>query len=61
MRRDEFCFKNRNKNKNKDKNKDKIVSKIEHVDDERFKKALIRDAEIHDVDDINEQIEIEII
>jgi hypothetical protein len=61
MRRDEFCFRNRDRNKNKDRNKDKIVDKIEHVDDERFKEVLIRDAEIRDADDINERIEIEMI
>ncbi len=37
------------------------MSEIEHVDDERFKEALIRDAEIHDADDINKRIEIEMI
>jgi hypothetical protein len=61
MRRDEFCFRDRDKNKNKNRDKNKIVSKIEHVDDERFREALIRDAEIRDVDDISEQIEIEMI
>jgi hypothetical protein len=61
MRWNEFCFRNRNKNKNKNKDKNKIVNKIEHVDDERFWKVLIRNAEIRDFDDINERIEIEMI
>jgi hypothetical protein len=61
MRRDEFCFRNRDKDRDKDRNKDKIVNKIEHVDDERFKETLIRDTWIRDVDDINERIEIEMI
>jgi hypothetical protein len=61
MRRNEFCFRNRDKNRNKDRDKNKIVNKIEHVDDERFRKVLIRDAEIRNANDINERIEIEMI
>jgi hypothetical protein len=61
MRRDEFCFRDRNRDRDKNKDRDKIVNKIEHVDDERFREALIRDAEIRDADDINERVEIEMI
>jgi hypothetical protein len=46
---------------NKKKNINKIVSDFRFRDDVRFKRALIRDAEIRDADDINERIEIEMI
>jgi hypothetical protein len=45
----------------KKKNINKVVSDFRLRDDVRFRRALIRDAEIRDVDDINERIEIEMI
>jgi hypothetical protein len=40
------------------KNIDKIVSEFERHDDKRFREALIRDAEIRDVESINEEIDV---
>jgi hypothetical protein len=41
--------------------KNVLNERFTHVDDERFREALIRNDEICDVDDINERIEIEMI
>jgi hypothetical protein len=50
-----------NWDENKERNINKIVSDFRFRDDVRFKRILIRDAEIRDVDDINERIKIEMI
>jgi hypothetical protein len=55
MRWIELDFENWNECWNK--NRDKIVNDIEHDDDERFSEALIRDAEISEVENVNRWIE----
>jgi hypothetical protein len=45
----------RDKNKNRDR--DKLVSDVECIDDERFSEALIRNAEIREIENVNEQID----
>jgi hypothetical protein len=56
----ECRFKNRNesRNKNKNKNKNRVERKIRRVNDDELREILIRNAEIREVESINEQIEI---
>ncbi len=55
MRWVEFDFESWNEYWNK--NKDKIINDVEHDDDERFRKALIRNAEIREAESVSKRIE----
>jgi hypothetical protein len=59
MRWNECRFRNRNKNKNKneDKDKNRIERMIRHVDNDRFRKALIRNIKIREAENVNKRIE----
>jgi hypothetical protein len=46
------------KDEDKKKNIDKIVNDFELLDDLRFKRILIRDAEIFEAENVNERIDI---